>query len=122
MPPLTAADVALAPVLTPEASPVSIQLNTRHQRCQEIFTGNEGLLGSLTPEQANAITGAYSKLGRFSLTTMPFQPSLRSTDLQVAAALQLLTWLADGRPTAPTAVWQTSSGTPRSAVRESHGV
>jgi hypothetical protein len=50
-------------------------------------------------------------------------PALPALDrLQVAAALQLPTWLANGRPTAPSAVSQTSSGTPWSAARESRGV
>jgi hypothetical protein len=58
----------------------------------EIFAGNrEALLGSLTPEQAKAVVEASSKLGRVWLTTIPFQPSLRLTDFEVAAALQLRT-------------------------------
>ncbi|GFZ52325.1 hypothetical protein JCM24511_10098 [Saitozyma sp. JCM 24511] len=92
-----AADTTLAPILTPGTLPASNQLVTQHQRCQEIFTGNkEALLGSLTPEQAKAVVEASSKLGRVWLTTIPFQPSLRLTDFEVAAALQLRT-LAGGR-------------------------
>ena len=87
-----AADATLAPILTPGSLPDSTQLITQHQRCQEIFTGNkEALLGSLTPEQAKAVVEASSKLGRVWLTTIPFQPSLRLTDFEVAAALQLRT-------------------------------
>ncbi|GFZ44869.1 hypothetical protein JCM24511_02595 [Saitozyma sp. JCM 24511] len=51
----------------------------------------EALLGSLTSEQAKAVVEASSKLGRVWLTTIPFQPSLRLTDFEVAAALQLRT-------------------------------
>ncbi|GFZ49914.1 hypothetical protein JCM24511_07317 [Saitozyma sp. JCM 24511] len=51
----------------------------------------EALLGSLTPEQAKAVVEASSKLGRVWLTTIPFQPSLRLTDFEVAATLQLRT-------------------------------
>ncbi|GFZ48375.1 hypothetical protein JCM24511_06123 [Saitozyma sp. JCM 24511] len=87
-----AADTTLAPILTPGSLPDSTQLITQHQRCQEIFAGNkEALLGSLTPEQAKAVVEASSKLGRVWLTTIPFQPSLRLTDFEVAAALQLRT-------------------------------
>jgi hypothetical protein len=87
-----AADTTLAPILNPGTLPASTQLITQHQRCQEIFTGNkEALLGSLTPEQAKAVVEASSKLGRVWLTTIPFQPSLRLTDFEVAAALQLRT-------------------------------
>ncbi|GFZ44943.1 hypothetical protein JCM24511_02669 [Saitozyma sp. JCM 24511] len=87
-----AADTTLAPILTPGSLPNSTQLITQHQRCQEIFAGNkEALLGSLTPEQAKAVVEASSKLGRVWLTTIPFQPSLRLTDFEVAAALQLRT-------------------------------
>jgi hypothetical protein len=87
-----AADTTLAPILTPGTLPASTQLTTQRQRCQEIFTGNkEALLGSLTPEQAKAVVEASSKLGRVWLTTIPFQPSLRLTDFEVAAALQLRT-------------------------------
>jgi hypothetical protein len=86
------ADTTLAPILTPGSLPDSIQFITQHERCQEIFSGNkEALLGSLNPEQAKAVVGASSKLGRVWLTTMPFQPSLRLTDFEVAAALQLRT-------------------------------
>jgi hypothetical protein len=49
------------------------------------------LLGSLTPEQAKAVVEASSKLGRVWPTTIPFQPSLRLTDFEVAAALQQCT-------------------------------
>jgi hypothetical protein len=85
-----AADSTLAPILTPESLPASTQLITQHQRCQEIFAGNrETLLGSLTPEQAKAVIEASSKLGRVWHTTTPFQPSLRLTDVEVTAALQL---------------------------------
>ncbi|GFZ47034.1 hypothetical protein JCM24511_04260 [Saitozyma sp. JCM 24511] len=70
----------------------STQLTTQHRRCQEIFAGNrEALLRSLTPEQAKAVVQASSKLGRVWLTTIPSQPSLRLTDFEVAAALQLRT-------------------------------
>src|SRR5689334_6856502 len=87
-----AADTTLAPILTPGTLPASTQLITQHQRCQEIFAGNrEALLGSLTPEQAKAVVEASSKLGRVWLTTIPFQPSLRLTDFEVAATLQLRT-------------------------------
>ncbi|RSH85360.1 hypothetical protein EHS25_004756 [Saitozyma podzolica] len=87
-----AADGTLTPILTSETLPDSTQLITQHQRCQEIFTGNkEALLSSLTPEQAKAEVEASSKLGRVWLTTIPFQPSLRLTDFEVAAALQLRT-------------------------------
>jgi hypothetical protein len=87
-----AADVTLAPILTPGSLSASTQLITQHQRCQEIFAGNrEALLGSLTPEQAKAVIEASSKLGRVWLTTIPFQASLRLTDFEVAAALQLRT-------------------------------
>jgi hypothetical protein len=87
-----AADTTLAPILTPGSLPDSTQLITQHQRCQEIFTGNrEALLSSLTPEQAKAVVEASSKLGRVWLTTIPFQPSLRLSDFEVAAALQLRT-------------------------------
>jgi hypothetical protein len=87
-----AADTTLAPILTPGSLPASTQLITQHQRCQEIFAGNkEALLGSLTPEQAKAVVEASSKLGRLWLTTIPFQPSLRLTDFEVSAALQLRT-------------------------------
>jgi hypothetical protein len=86
------ADTTLAPILNPGSLPDSIQLITQHERCQEIFSGNkEALLGSLNPEQAKAVVEASSKLGRVWLTTMPFQPSLRLTDFEVAAALQLRT-------------------------------
>ncbi|RSH94159.1 hypothetical protein EHS25_003962 [Saitozyma podzolica] len=85
-----AADATLASILTSETLPESTQLTTQHQRCQEIFTGNkEALLGSLTPEQAKAVVESSSKLGRVWLTTIPFQPSLRLTDFDVAAALEL---------------------------------
>ncbi|GFZ44306.1 hypothetical protein JCM24511_02028 [Saitozyma sp. JCM 24511] len=81
-----------APILTPGTLPASTQLTTQHQRCQEIFTGSkEARLGSLYPEQAKAVVEASSKLGRVWLTTIPFQPSLRLTDFEVAAALQLRT-------------------------------
>ncbi|GFZ52412.1 hypothetical protein JCM24511_10185 [Saitozyma sp. JCM 24511] len=87
-----AADATLAPILTPGTLPTRTQLVTQHQRCQEIFAGNrEALLGSLNPEQAKAVVEASSKLGRVWLTTIPFQPSLRLTDFEVAAALQLRT-------------------------------
>jgi hypothetical protein len=87
-----AADTTLAPILTPGTLPDSTQLITQHQRCQEMFAGNrEALLGSLTPERAKAVVEASSKLGRVWLTTIPFQPSLRLTDFEVAAALQLRT-------------------------------
>ncbi|RSH95771.1 hypothetical protein EHS25_000863 [Saitozyma podzolica] len=87
-----AADTTLAPILTPGSLPDSTQLITQHQRCQEIFAGNkEALLGSLTPEQAKAMVKASSKLGRVWVTTIPFQPSLRLTDFEVTAALQLRT-------------------------------
>jgi hypothetical protein len=87
-----AADATLAPILTLESLPTSTQLITQHQSCQEISAGNrEALLGSLTPEQAKAVVEASSKLGRVWLTTIPFQPSLRLTDFEVAAALQLRT-------------------------------
>ncbi|GFZ48416.1 hypothetical protein JCM24511_06164 [Saitozyma sp. JCM 24511] len=87
-----AADTTLAPILTPGSLPDSTLLITQHQRCQEIFTGNkEALLGSLAPEQAKAVVEASSKLGRVWLTTIPFQPSLRLSDFEVAAALQLRT-------------------------------
>jgi hypothetical protein len=87
-----AADATLAPILTPGSLPDSTQLITQHQRRQEIFMGNrEALLGSLNPEQAKAVVEASSKLGRVWLTTIPFQPSLRLTDFEVAAALQLRT-------------------------------
>jgi hypothetical protein len=46
---------------------------------------------TLTPEQAKAMVEASSKLGKVWLTTIPFQPSLRLTDFEVAAALQLRT-------------------------------
>jgi hypothetical protein len=86
------ADTTLAPILTPGSLPDSIQFITQHERCQEIFSGNkEALLGSLNPEQAKAVVEASSKLGRVWLTTIPFQPSLRLTDFEVAAALQLRT-------------------------------
>ncbi|RSH83063.1 hypothetical protein EHS25_005773 [Saitozyma podzolica] len=62
------------------------------QGCQRIFTGyKEAPLGSLTPEQAKAVVEASSKLGRVWHTTIPFQPSLRLTDFEVAIALQLRT-------------------------------
>ncbi|GFZ44355.1 hypothetical protein JCM24511_02077 [Saitozyma sp. JCM 24511] len=51
----------------------------------------ETLLGLLAPEQAKASTEAFSKLGRLSLTTIPFQSSLHPTDFEVPAALQLRT-------------------------------
>ncbi|GFZ43063.1 hypothetical protein JCM24511_00781 [Saitozyma sp. JCM 24511] len=87
-----AADTTLTPILTPGSLPASTQLTTQHQRCQEIFTGNkEALLSSLTPEQATAVVEASSKLGRVWLSTIPFQPSLRVADFEVAAALQLRT-------------------------------
>jgi hypothetical protein len=87
-----AAGATLALILTPGSLPESTQLTTQHQRCQEIFTGNkEVLLGSLTPEQAKAVVEASSKLGRVWPTTIPFQPSLRLTDFEVAAALQQCT-------------------------------
>jgi hypothetical protein len=87
-----AADTTLSPILTPGSLPASTQLITQHQRCQEIFTGNrDALLSSLTPEQAKAVVEASSKLGGAWLTTIPFQPSLRLTDSEVAAALQLRT-------------------------------
>jgi hypothetical protein len=87
-----AADTTLAPILTPGTLTASTQLTTQHQRCQEIFTGNmEALLGSLTPEQAKAVVESSSKLGRVWLTRIPFQPSLRLTDFEVAAVLQLST-------------------------------
>jgi hypothetical protein len=87
-----AADVTLAPVLTPEALPASTQPTSQHQRFQEIFgVKKEALLGSLTPEQAKAVIEASSKLGRVWLPTIPFQASLRHTDFEVAAALQLCT-------------------------------
>ncbi|RSH89967.1 hypothetical protein EHS25_001953 [Saitozyma podzolica] len=87
-----AADAILAPILTPASLPARTQLITQHQRCQEIFAGNrEAMLGSLSPERAKAIVEASSKLGRVWLTTIPFQPSLRLTDFEVAAALQLRT-------------------------------
>ncbi|RSH93589.1 hypothetical protein EHS25_006234, partial [Saitozyma podzolica] len=38
-----------------------------------------------------AVVEASSKLGRVWLTTIPFQPTLRLTDFEVAAALQLRT-------------------------------
>ncbi|RSH85351.1 hypothetical protein EHS25_004747 [Saitozyma podzolica] len=41
------------------------------------------------PDQAKAVVEASSKLGRVWLTTIPFQPSLRVTDFEIAAALQL---------------------------------
>ncbi|GFZ50356.1 hypothetical protein JCM24511_08113 [Saitozyma sp. JCM 24511] len=47
-------------------------------------------------EQAKAVVEASSKLGRVWLTTIPFQPSLRLTDFEIAAALQLRT-LAGGQ-------------------------
>jgi hypothetical protein len=60
-----AADVTLAPVLTPESPPASTQPTTQHQRCQDLFAGNKKeLLGSLTMEQAKADVEASSKLGR----------------------------------------------------------
>jgi hypothetical protein len=94
-----AADTTLAPILTPGSLPDSTQLITQHQRCQEIFTGNkEALLGSLAPEQAKVVVEASSKLGRVWLTTIPFQPSLRLSHFEVAAALQLRT-LAGKRET-----------------------
>ncbi|GFZ51184.1 hypothetical protein JCM24511_08942 [Saitozyma sp. JCM 24511] len=56
----------------------------------EVFAGNrEALLGLLTPGQTKAVVQASSKLGRVWLTTIPFRPSLRLTDFEVAAALQL---------------------------------
>ncbi|GFZ44313.1 hypothetical protein JCM24511_02035 [Saitozyma sp. JCM 24511] len=94
-----AADATLPPILTPGSLPDSTQLITQHQRCQEIFAGNrEALLGSLNPEQAKAVVEASSKLGRVWLTTIPFQPSLRLTDFEVAAALQLQE-IQEGGPT-----------------------
>jgi hypothetical protein len=45
----------------------------------------------LTPQPAKAIAEAYSKLGMVWLITIPFQPSLRLTDFEVVAALQLRT-------------------------------
>jgi hypothetical protein len=94
-----AADATLAPILTPETLPDSTQLITQHQRCQEIFTGNkEALLGSLTTEQVKAVVEASSKLGRVWLTTIPFQPPLRLTEFEVAAAVQLGTLAGEREP------------------------
>jgi hypothetical protein len=74
-----AVDLTLAPVLEPGSLPACTQLTTQHQRCQEIFGGNrKALLGSLMPNQANAVIEASSQRGRVWLTTPSFQSSLRS--------------------------------------------
>jgi hypothetical protein len=106
--------------------PASAQHTNKHQRCQEIFDGKEALLGSPTPEQTKAVIEASSKLGMFCFTTIPFQPSVRPTVCEVAVACSspcsCVLLLVNGRPIAPTAVRQTSSGTPGSVSRGSRGV
>jgi hypothetical protein len=87
---------------------------------QSTTPSSSSLLGSLTPEQAKAVIETSSELGRVLLTTLPFQPPLRLTDLKIAADLQQRTLAGERETHCTNCGAATSFGKPRGLCVAGH--